>query len=973
MPETPDIIPELERRLRAQTAGEVHADAAGRGRYATDASIYQLMPACVLVPRSEDDVAAAIAVCRELQVAVVPRGAGTGEAGQALAAAPGNTLVIDCSRHLNRLLALDEQARTVTVQPGMTLAALNEQLRPRGLWLPLDIDSAFEATLGGMAGTDAAGPRALGYGSMAQQVQSISAWMADGELLDFGPVAGLPSGGRAAALAARLRALTGACAAELEQHWPRVSAGIGGYRLDLFDNRRPRPTAAGSHVGEANLAHLLVGAEGSLAFVRSLTLRLRPLPAARVLGLISLRTLAGVLELVPPLLAQFKPTAFELLEPAACTPGADPFTLLIELSGDDPAQLQTRLAEMAVLLRERNLPPGCIVRVTDEAQQQAVWARRRAALMARRRPAGPARPTSFIDGCAVPVPQLPAYVDALDKLLRRHGIDVEGWHGPVGLGQLHPRPRLDMRQHGSKGGTAVMRKLAEEVSVLVRRFRGSYGNGGLVGGEWLDWQFGSKLNEALRAVKNEFDPGFLFNPGKIVRPGKMDDPARLRFPPRGAPRPYKIMEIKPALAWAESGELPGLVQAVEACDGLATCTAAGVCPSEQALQSETHGVRGRANTLRLALSGQLDGGLGGPAVQEALATCTGCKACRSGCPSGVDIARLQLEAAAQRAAARPPTRREQLYASLPADVHSGLRAWLVRQRNRSPWLARLAEKHLQLSPRRALPEWRPAETFWRSAEGLDSLPATLAAAPKAAVLFVDTFNGAFEAANARAAVRVLKAAGYTLHSPAAPAKAGHLCCGRTALAVGQVALARSRLAALLAALAPAAQAGLPIVGLEPACLLMLREEAQALGLGDQAAQVASQALLFEEFIAREARAGRFALKLKPAEAPLLVHGHCHTRAAGAVAPILEVLRMIPGAEPALAEAACCGMGAGLGFEAEHEAASLQIAEQALLPALRARPEALVLADGCACRRQIAHGAQREALHVARLLERQLLS
>jgi Fe-S oxidoreductase len=411
------------------------------------------------------------------------------------------------------------------------------------------------------------------------------------------------------------------------------------------------------------------------------------------------------------------------------------------------------------------------------------------------------------------------------------------------------------------------------------------------------------------------------------------------------------------------------------CSGMGECRKkldGTMCPSYMGTLDEEHSTRGRANTLRLALSGQLgDEALMGEAVRAALALCVGCKGCKRECPTGVDMARMKIEVTAQVKARHGFTLKDRLVGQLPDYA-----AWasrfpaLANLRETLPGAKALAERWLGLSAKRSLPRFR-RDTFWRTRDAAAFAPraATLAAAPKAAVLFVDTFNGHFEAENAHAAARVLRAAGYTLHT--VDKAGGHLCCGRTHLAAGQVAQARTKLAELIDALLPFARAGVAVVGLEPSCLLTLRDEALALGLGEAAETVARQALLFEEFVAREARAGRFALQLRPLEQPLLLHGHCHQKAFGAVAPIVEVLRLIPGAQPQLVETSCCGMAGSFGYEAEHHAVSMQMAEAALLPAVRAQPDAVVVADGTSCRHQIADGAQRQALHVARLLERQL--
>jgi Fe-S oxidoreductase len=612
------------------------------------------------------------------------------------------------------------------------------------------------------------------------------------------------------------------------------------------------------------------------------------------------------------------------------------------------------------------------------------------------------------------------YTDALTEVFARHGTHGT-WYAHASVGTLHVRPILDMRQGGSEGGAARMRAIAEEASALVRRFKGAYSGehgDGLCRGEWIEWQFGPRLNDAFRAIKQHVDPGNLLNPGKIIDPPKMDDAALFRFPPPSAPRPYRRIDIQPALDWSawnvrndpvtEALSAPGtggdatggFAMAVEMCNNNGHCRkfdAGTMCPSFRVTRDERHLTRGRANTLRLALSGQLGpDALTGDAVAEALDLCVGCKGCKRDCPTGVDMARMKIEVAAQRHARHGSTLKDQLLAQLPAYGHRASRwAWAMNLLDRLPGAAALSERWLGLSARRRLPRWR-RDTFWQQTSALlasagepprgprdaaaagsrlafADLEATLAAQRehgRAAVLFVDTFNGLFESENALAAAQVLHAAGYTMHTLRKPG--GHHCCGRTWLSVGRVDEARSRLAALIDALHPLAEADVAVVGLEPSCLYTLRDEALVMGLGARAETVAAQALMFEEFVAREAKAGRFALPgLKPLDRPLLVHGHCHQKAFGAMNPVLDVLRLIPGAQPELIESSCCGMAGSFGYEARHHQVSMQMAELSLLPAIRKAPEAVVVADGTSCRHQIADGAQREAVHVARLLAGQL--
>jgi Fe-S oxidoreductase len=537
-----------------------------------------------------------------------------------------------------------------------------------------------------------------------------------------------------------------------------------------------------------------------------------------------------------------------------------------------------------------------------------------------------------------------------------------------------------------------MRAIAEEASALVRKYKGAYSGehgDGLCRGEWIQWQFGPALNEAFRAIKTHLDPAGLLNPGKIIDPPKMDDARLFRFAPG-----YKTIPLQPVFDWSawnvqnnpvtEETSAPGsggdntggLAKAVEMCNNNGHCRkfdAGTMCPSYRVTRDEQHLTRGRANTLRLALSGQIPGGIASDAVHQALDLCVGCKGCKRDCPTGVDMARMKLEATAQRAAVRGLSLKDRLFARLPdiAPRASRLPA-LFNLRNRLPWARALGERWLGLSARRSLPRFR-RDTFVATAPalGLATAAQVLERARQgglAVVLFVDTFNGHFETENARDAVQVLQAAGYAVH--VATQDDGRApCCGRTLLAAGLADQAKTRAAALLQAFLPFVDAGLAVVGLEPSCLLTLRDEflVMGLGLGDEAQRLAAQALLFEEFLAREQKAGRLKLTLREATRPLLVHGHCHQKAFGALSPVLDVLRLIPGADVAVIESSCCGMAGAFGYEAAHHEVSLQMAELSLLPAVRARPDALIVADGTSCRHQIADGAQRQALHVARVL------
>ncbi|MCI4430109.1 MAG: FAD-binding protein [Burkholderiales bacterium] len=990
----------LARRLRRQTQGEVAFDAAACGRYATDASIYQIMPLGVFVPTCEADVATAIDIARDLKVPVLARGAGTSQCGQTVGAA----LVIDFSRHLRNVIEVDAPGRRAVVQPGLVLDHLNAQLKAHGLWFPVDVSTSAQATLGGMAGNNSCGSRSIAYGNMVHNVVGASAWLSSGELLEFGPVPQLT--GRAAQLAQFVRTLAESHRGEIEAFWPKVLRRVGGYNLDIFHNQSERPYTSDASV---NLAHLLVGSEGTLACTRSLTLQLAELPRAKVLGVINFPTFRAAM-LAAQHIVKLTPTAVELVDrtmielslanPAfratieAALIGRPAAILLVEFCGESTPALLPKLKQLGALMGDLGLP-GSVVEMAVDAAQKNLWEVRKAGLNIMMSLKGDGKPVSFIEDCAVPLEHLADYTDALTEVFARHGTRGT-WYAHASVGTLHVRPILDMRVAGPGGGAAKMRAIAEEACTLVRRYRGAYSGehgDGLCRGEWIAWQFGPKLNEAFRAIKTQLDPIGLFNPGKIIDPPKMDDTSLLRFAPADSPKPYRRIELTPVLDWSawnvqadpvsEATTPPGsggdttggFAKAVEMCNNNGHCRkfdAGTMCPSYRVTRDERHLTRGRANTLRLALSGQFGTqALTSEAMFETMDLCVSCKGCKRDCPTGVDMAKMKIEFLAHYKARHGHSMKDRLVAQLPDYAAAASRVpWLANLRDTLPGAAWISEKLLGLSALRSLPKWR-ADTFWRAHDPLlfSTQDATIMAArrgDKAAVLFVDTFNGYFETENAIAAARVLHAAGYTLHTLSKGG--GHHCCGRTLLAAGMVQQAKARVGALIDALLPLAQAGVAIVGLEPSCLLTLRDEALVMGLGENAQVVARQALLFEEFVAREAAAGRFALQFRAAGQPILLHGHCHQKAFGVMASVLDVLRLIPGARPEMIDSSCCGMAGSFGYEAAHFEISMQMAEADLLPAVRKGAAAIIVADGTSCRHQIADGAQREAVHVARLLE-----
>jgi Fe-S oxidoreductase len=474
--------------------------------------------------------------------------------------------------------------------------------------------------------------------------------------------------------------------------------------------------------------------------------------------------------------------------------------------------------------------------------------------------------------------------------------------------------------------------------------------------------FGSRIIRAFEEVKDSFDPGGLFNPGKIVRPPKMDDRSLFRFKPG-----YRHIPVETAFDWSEWG---GFASAAEMCNNNGACRKSDpgvMCPSYRATGDEQHLTRGRANTLRLALSGQLGpDALTSDAMAETMSLCVSCKGCRRECPTGVDMAKMKLEFLAQYRKRHGLTLRDRLIAYLPryapiASVFSGF----LNLRKPGGLLARLGEALFGLSAQRALPRWAPH--VYRDATS------TGARAGNEVVLLVDTFNRYFEAENAEAAERVLTRAGYrvTTPEPAAGSPQGRpLCCGRTFLAAGLVEEAKAEARRTIAALKTAVAAGIPIVGLEPSCLLTLRDEYPALLPGADTAALAAHVQLFEEFVESERKAGRFRLALAPMPGKTaLLHGHCHQKAFGTAGAAADALKLIPELTVETFDSTCCGMAGAFGYEAEHHEMSLKIGELGVLPKMRAAaPGTLLAACGTSCRHQIADGAGRDARHIVRILD-----
>jgi len=964
--------------LNSLLEGEVFSDAFSRGRYATDASIYQMMPHGVVIPKTTEDIAAVIDFARARQMAILPRGGGTSQCGQTV----NNALVLDNTKYLNRILELDVAGRRCLVEPGIVLDDLNRQLKPHGLWFPVDVSTSSRATIGGMAGNNSCGGRSIRYGIMRDNVTAIEALMADGRKARFGKLDGGTAG--IDDLLPALMRLGRENAEHILARFPDLLRRVGGYNIDALipDAMALRP---GGKTGDGNnLAHLLVGSEGTLAYSTAIELKLSPLPPGKIMGICHFPSFYRAMDTAQHLVT-LDPVAVELIDDTMISlarsiplfrqtvedvvKGEPAALLVVEFAEDDWTENQRRIRVLEQVMGDLGFAwdkdsssRGGVVVLEDAQDQARVTEMRKSGLNIMMSMKDDAKPVSFVEDCSVPLEDLAEYTAGLTAIFEKYGTRGT-WYAHASVGCLHVRPLLNMK---NADGAATMRAIADEAFALVRSFKGSHSGehgDGIVRSEFHEEMFGTTMVDLFRMIKTMFDPAGIFNPGKIVDAPRMDDRSLFRFAPG-----YHVKDFPTQLNWsAWPGAAGGLQGAVEMCNNNGACRKldGGVmCPSFRVTRDERDSTRGRANSLRLAMSGQLGPeALASDAMAETLSLCVACKACKRECPTGVDMARMKVEITALHARDRGVRLRDRLIGHLPRYAPWAVRlAPMFNLRDRLPGLAWLSEKVAGFSARRPLPRWRG--DIFRDDD--------LAAKPEGnrpVILFADTFNRYFEPENLRAAVKVLEAAGYHVFAPLPDASSARpLCCGRTYLSVGLVDQARHEATRLVQTYAAYAEAGIPIVGLEPSCLLALRDEVPALIPGKEAEAVARAAVTFEELLA----ADQPPLPLKPIDAKALLHGHCHQKAFHIMRPVEEVLARIDGLSVETIETSCCGMAGAFGYGAETYAISSAMAEEKLLPRIReSSAETILLADGTSCRCQINDGTGRPAIHVARLLARQL--
>ena len=945
-----EIAAELEKRVE----GEVRFDRFSRLLYATDASMYEIEPIGVVLPRNKGDVQAVIEVANKFSVPILPRGGGTSLAGQTV----GHAIVLDFSKYMNKVLEVDRDGLCCRVQPGLVQDELNSHVRPMGLLFGPDTSTSNRATIGGMTGNNSAGMHSIAYGKTLDHVLELTAFLADGSevLMKDLSLEELELKRQAQTSEGRIyRELTDIISSHRENilaRYPKIMRRVSGYNLDEFV--KPQPL---------NLSRLVVGSEGTLACVVEAKLRLVRKPKHVALDVIHFREVWEALE-SSPAIVETAPYAVELLDKQILDlarknlvqskrmgfiQGDPDAILIVEYDGTTEREVRDKIEKLESLRKQQGMGYDSIQAYAPE-EVQRIWGLRKDGLGLLLGMKGEKKPIAFVEDTAVDPAKLPEFVKGFRDILKSYDVNA-GYYGHCSVGCLHIRPFINLKEPGEIG---KMTGIASEISDLVLAsggaLSGEHGDG-LARSHFNEKLFGPDLYQAFRRIKGAFDPKGMMNPGKIVDAPPMTE--SLRVGPS-----TEIWEPETTLDFSEQG---GFAAAVEMCSGMGVCRkklAGTMCPSYMATLDEEHSTRGRANALRAVLSGKVPKDeFAGKRLYEILDLCLECKACKAECPSNVDMAKLKYEVLSHYYKANGLPLRNRLFGRIETINRWGARlaplSNLLLNSRPHRWLL---DRLVGIDRRRPLPPFAEkslADWFQRRSPLGDGSKGEV-------VLFHDTFNTFNTPCVAMDATRILEQGGYRVVLPHKD------CCGRPLISKGMLQEAKAYAARNVERLVAYAERGIPIVGLEPSCLLTLRDEYPDLLRSEAARQVAKQSFLLEEFLVREREAGRLSFSFPKNGRRALLHGHCHQRALVGTGMTVAMLRWA-GYDVDEVDSGCCGMAGSFGFEKEHYELSLAIGNLRLAPAVRAAgPEVEIVAPGISCRQQIDHLTGRKARHPAEL-------
>ena len=956
----------LADQLRKHTSAEVRFDATTRQLYSTDASIYQIEPLGVVIPRTVEDIVAIVQTAAEMRVPIVARGGGTSLSGQSI----GPGIIIDCSKYLNKILDIDPSGRVVRIQPGVVLDSLNRFLGEHELLFGPEVSTASRANLGGMVGNNSAGSRSIVYGKTIDHVKRLRVVLADGQQAEFGPVKPAEWATRAAGKGAEaglyrhVQDIVRQGRDEIRRRFPRILRRVSGYNLDVFAD-----ALAGDNGTAVGLHQLLVGSEGTLAVTTEIELNVIPRPKHRGLLVPQFATLAAALDALAPCL-EMKPSAIELMDDMLIKLSAGNFAMgdvmknikgdpkalfMVEFSSNDEAEVAANVEKLRKRLTGVNGLTGTTLAI-DPKIRDPLWDLRRAAMPLLYGIPGDRKPVTFVEDAAVAPEKLPDFIARFREVLNREGTDG-AFYGHASVGCLHIRPLLNLKDAED---VARMHRITAKVTDLVLEYGGSLSGehgDGLARSEWNEKMFGPTVYAAFKKIKHAFDPNNILNPGKVVDAPPMTE--NLRYDSRRlAHDPVTVFDFS---------KQQGFLRSVEMCNGSGVCRkmqGGTMCPSFRATQDERDSTRGRANVLRLALAGENpERDMRSHAIHEVYDLCLMCKACKAECPSNVDVAKIKAEFLQFYYENRTRPLAHRLMAALPRLNGLGAPfAPLINFVQRRKLVRWAMEQVTGIDRRRTLPPLhRNHFRRWFARHQ----PDTRAGQAGRVLFLADCFTTYNEPQIGRAAVSVLERAGYAVELADAP------CCGRTLISKGFLHEAKALVQESVPRLLRQLGDGIPILGVEPSCILGLADEWKDLLPGAETRQIAAASQLADGWLAQQVQEGRCKLNLQPCAEKCVVHGHCHQKALVGTVGTAAALRLVPELEVKVLDTGCCGMAGSFGFEKEHYDLSVKIANQSVLPALQSAPEATVVAPGTSCRHQIHDLAQRHALHPLEVLAEQI--
>ncbi len=948
---------ELAEELRKRVAGEVRFDPFSRVLYSTDASIYQMEPVGVVIPRNKEDVLAVMEVARDNRVPVLPRGGGTGLAGQTI----NHGIVMDFSKYLNQVVELNREENWVKVQPGIVLDSLNRYLAPHGLQYAPDPTTSNRACVGGGIGNNTCGAHSVIYGKTLDHIQEVDVVLSDATQAQFRTLqpheleSRLQGDGLESDIYRGVLRIAQDNLGEIEARYPNIMRRVSGYNLDSFLGEDP-----------VNLTKMVVGSEGTLCVVTEARVNLVPRPTMTSLSVLHFRDIfeasAATVEVL-----KHEPSSVEVLDKMvldrsresmgqsrnlAFVQGDPGAMLLVEFYGESEAELTSKMDKLKQDMEHRRLAYAC-VNLLSRADQDMVWNLRKGGLGLLMSIHGDAKPIPFVEDPAVDPEKMGEFVRRFDEVVRNHNTTA-GYYGHASVGCLHIRPLISLK---SSEGVDKMISIGEQISDLVKEFGGSMSGehgDGIVRGVWTEKMFGPDIYQAFRDLKSTFDPQGIMNPGKIIDCPPMRE--NLRYGPD-----YQADSLIPTLDFSMDTNYAG---AVEMCNGMGACRklTGTMCPSFMATRDEEHSTRGRANLLRAALSGKLpEGTVTDKRLYEAMDLCLECKACKSECESGVDMAKLKYEFLDNYYKANKRPFRSKFFAHIARYSRTGSKfAPLANLGAASPLGRLLSKTILGVHPNRELPKLATTTlTQWFNYRHTARVQGTRKGT---VALFNDTFMNYNYPEIGIAAVELLEAAGYQVQLANAE------CCGRPMISKGMLNEAASQARYNVDRLYPFADQGVPIIGCEPSCLLTFRDEYPEFCRDDRAAKVAAHSYLIDEFLAMLAERGELDLQFTDLEKKVLFHGHCHEKSLVGTGPSMAALRLPPNYQVELINSGCCGMAGSFGFEKEHYDVSMAIGEQVLFPTIRERgPEWEVAVMGVSCRQQVEHGTGRPARHLVEVL------